>query len=970
MSDFDFSAIGGAALDDILNEIRAKKETDGEAETSSAARVWSMDAIDRLIADTDKEKPAPAPFAPPPPPVPESRVIEPSPVARDSGVSRFLSNEFDSSIFTVEIPSPEPPSPLPDIFSSSHSAPAEVDGQESFFTPAASEPERFELETVTVPEDTPRVTAEQKYISDKTEPVAPVEKPRPSIAEFPEDEANALAFFRAKTASADRKPAQVVTDEASEFRARFFNKLRLEKTAELDDGQDGPVDKSGIIVERTSPESVQAGDLQPLPKIVAAEDMLRDGGALEGKTIIVGTEREPVLKPRKEDDKVDGQIVLTGFDEPHHEEAPVSANEGDIEQELWEKRKQKAKSFKIVDAPPIENLDEAEILSQAEEQEYRERKKENRRHLEDENPSDDSLAGEYTMSAERVAVHSRLNRAVGRANTSIAVNIIGEGLLLLLFFLPGILEALSFKSVVFSEGSIFMLAANAVILIALTVFNNDSFIDGFIKLMNRNPDADSAVSLSVSVALVQTVICAVVGAGAAKTPIFTASAALGMVFSALARKKAAERTLENFEVCAYKKEHSLFAIHRFDNEAEIFELGRGLMMGNAELLYSSKVGFPSDFLKNSDGCSAKNKTAKILIPAAAAAAVISAVLTGIFTKNVYLAISAFTGTFCVCSPILAAFCPEWIARKSNVTLNAAGSMIVSLDAAEKTTQANAVVIDSADIFERSRCAMHGMKDFKNIRIDDVLLYAAALVIKSGGPLRESFEQVVSNRQDLLPPVKELVYEDKLGIAARIHGQKVLLGNRSLLTNHNIEIPEKSVEDKYTHSGRKVMYLAVAGKLAALFVVSYAVDENLLPYLKELESCGTHLLVRTNDVNVTEELLSRSFGMPKQSFHILSSVAGRLFKRRRDAVTDRLPVRIMHDGTAYSMLRTVAAAGRMTAAARMGSAAQIAVSVVGFAGACVLGCLGLSEYFNAFTAVAFSVLSTFAVLAMASIKRIK
>ena len=279
-------------------------------------------------------------------------------------------------------------------------------------------------------------------------------------------------------------------------------------------------------------------------------------------------------------------------------------------------------------------------------------------------------------------------------------------------------------------------------------------------------------------------------------------------------------------------------------------------------------------------------------------------------------------------------------------------MISGLDAAEKTAGANAVVLDSADIFDRSRCTMHGMKDFKNIRIDDVLLYAAALIIKSGGPLRESFEQVVDGRQDLLPPVRELVYEDKLGIAARIHNQKVLLGNRNLLVNHNIEMPEKAIEERYSHSGRKVMYLAVAGKIAALFVVSYAVDKNLEGYLRLLEKNGIQVLIRTNDVNVTEELIAESFGMPQQNFKVLSSVAGRLFKRRRDAVCDRLPARIVHDGTAYSMLRAVAASCSITAKRKLGSIVQIVLSALAFIVCAVLYATSLGFVLNGLTAAVF------------------
>lgn len=982
MSDFDKSAGDSAALDAILNEIKARREgVDSSAQPAAASKQWSLDDIDRLIADTSVKK-APAAKAPEPPAVVEEPLVfEPEvPPLRDEQQAKILSDEFDSSIFTVQQTAAVSYAEPDDIFSASVPDPLpEVEGQESFFAEPEQPQEDFDIETVVVPDEAPKVSAEQKYIEDRAGAAsAQQERPRPVIVSAPQETDSALAFFKQRAVPVpedegdDDEPEKASIFEPNEFRARFFNNMQLEKTAELDDIPEGPVEKPGIVVERLASDENRAGDLQPLPKLLAAEDAL-DKDGMDGKTIIVGTEKKPVLKPVREDDRVDGQIILTGFDEARREEEPVQAAESDIEQELWEKRKQRAKSFKILDSSALEELrelDSSDEAAQEEKSSAKEKRKDNRRHLEDEQPDSSVPAGEYTMSAERVAVHSRLNREMSRATASLVVSIVFEAAFLLLFFLPKVLKALSFETVALAEGSSFLFIANAVLLTVLAVVNNEYFIDGFSKLFSRTPDADSAVSLSIALSLAQCVLCAVCGDEAAGIPVFAAAAALGCVASALARRNDAQRILDNFEICAYKKEHNLYAIHRFDNEAEIFELGRGLLMGNAELLYSSKIGFPTDFLKNSAADSTRTATVKTLLPAAGAGAVIAAVLAGIFTRSGYMAFAALTGTFCMAAPVLASLCSALTARKANFALNAAGSMIVSLDAAEKTTRANAVVIDSADIFDRSRCAMHGMKDFKNIRIDDVLLYAAALVIKSGGPLRESFEQVVGNRQDLLPAVKELVYEDKLGIAARILGQKVLLGNRSLLENHSVEVPEQALEDKYSHSGRKVMYLAVAGKIAALFVVSYAVDMSLLPYLKELESNGTQILVRTNDVNVTEDLLAKSFGMPKTSFKILSSVAGRLYKRRRDAVTDRLSVRIIHDGTAYSMLRTVAAAGRMTAAARLSYAAQIAVSAVGFVAATVLSCIGRTALFNAFTAAAFVALGGIIAGAIVLIKRVK
>ena len=122
--------------------------------------------------------------------------------------------------------------------------------------------------------------------------------------------------------------------------------------------------------------------------------------------------------------------------------------------------------------------------------------------------------------------------------------------------------------------------------------------------------------------------------------------------------------------------------------------------------------------------------------------------------------------------------------------------------------------------------------------------------------------------------------------------------------------------------------------------------------KVLEDNGIQVLVRTNDVNVTEQLISKSFGMPQENFKILSSVAGRLFKRRRDAVTDKLPARIVHDGTAYSMLKSVAAACDVASKVKIGSIVQIILSVLGFVFSMALYCGSAGAVFSGLTAAAF------------------
>ncbi len=922
---------GSDELEDILAQVRKSKQ--GAEDNDAPSKTWSLEDIDKLIARTNGEE-----YVPKADPIPSTP-------ARD--LERILSREFDTGIFTVKPIGEEAVSEPEEI--SSVSDDSDVDGQERFFEKTYEFDETlFEIETVVVPEDLPKppsaMFAWQNEEEKPKEEQKPAKKKAPSeIKVFYEGETSPTEFF----GKPEEKKEEEVHVRESDYKTRFFTTLKLEHTAEIDVVEDGPVDKPGIVV-RKAEEAAESG-LEAMPKVLAAEDAKE---IVDEKTRVMDALGASSKKNSEAADIVEGQIMLTGFDD-EDESVPDQASEDDVEVALWEKRKQKAKNFRLIEAIDLDSDFDGEYEAPPEEVAKAEKaKKKKEKKLELEQEEERPVANEYSSPAERASIHKRLGDEAKRATKGlISVGAVALAMLII-NLIPGIASKLSIETVMFVDGSTAMCVINAVLLIAATAMDSGRFIDGLTALSKKKITGATAVSLVTVVAILQNTLAAVVGGNGTETAVFSAAAVFAILINKLADKIDAERILGNFEVCAYKYEHNMYAGHPFENESEIFELGRGLMMGNAELLYSSKLAFPSDFVKNSKADASDKRLTQLLVPVALGAAAVVAIIAGIVEKSVMSAFSAFACTFCMSAPVFSAFIPAFIARSSNHGLNFTGTMIASLDAAEKTASANAVVLDSADVFDRSRCMMHGMKDFKNIRIDDVLLYAAALIIKSGGPLRESFEQVVDGRQDLLPQVKELVYEDKLGIAARIHNQKVLLGNRNLLVHHNIEVPEKALEERYSHSGRKVMYLAVAGKIAALFVVSYAVDKNLVGYLRLLESNGIQVLVRTNDVNVTEELIAESFGMPQQNFKVLSSVAGRLFKRRRDAVCDKLPARIVHDGTAYSMLRAVAASCNINTKRKLGSTVQIVLTAIAFVLCAALYATSLGFIFSGLTASLF------------------
>ncbi len=890
-------------LEAILREVRGEPAVEEPVE-EEPSKSWSMEDIDRLIAGTNGEE-----YIPP----------EPKESAHDK-FARFFTTEFDEDMFTIRpMNEKEEPAEMQDISSGSSD---EMDGQETLF--ADDEPEEeefvFDMETVVIPDDTPAPAA-AKYgrAPAKPNPLPPsIEEKKPEPVQ-------------------EKKEPEKDEEEENpvDYRARFFTKLRLEDIEmppEEEVKEDGPVDKSGIVVCKSDEQA--EGDLEAMPTVVAAEDV--DKHTAE-KTKIAET---PIPESKKEEktDDVEGQIVLTGFVDIPEEAIPDRAREGEVEESLWERRKKKAESFKL-DEFEDDFSDEFDAipddLPDIDEEEEKEK-------VEVDASTTVSLTdtvGEYNTPDDRSSIHSKLTARISKMLGKVAVIGLIDVLLILAAVIPALAEVFSAETSIFSSNSVILCVVNAVLIIAAAALDSERFFDSFTGLAKGRITGDTATALAVAVALVENTVSAVTGASA---PVFGAVAVFGILLSKLTDFINARRILANFNVCAFNYDHNMYSVHTFENESEIFELGRGLLMGNAEMLYSSKVEFPSDFIKNSDKDSNNEKYTRYMVIGSAVLSLVAGIIVGIAHRNTVMisgfmsGFSAFAGTFCLTAPVFGRFIPSFITYITNRRLNSEGTMVVNMEAAEKAANANAVVLDSADIFDRKGCTMHGMKDFKSMRIDVVLLYAAAMVIKSGGPLKECFESVVDGRQDLLPPVRELVYEDKMGISARIYEQKVLLGNRNMLIHHNIKAPDKSVEEKYQHDGRKVIYLACNEQLAAIFVVSYKVDETMKNYLRQLEKNGIQILVRTNDVNVTEELISERFGISPDNFKILSSVAGRLFKRRKDTVSDTLPAEIIHDGEPRSMLRAVASACAMAAKNKLGTILQIAVMLVGLILSIIIG----------------------------------
>lgn len=739
-------------------------------------------------------------------------------------------------------------------------------------------------------------------------------------------------------AEAPKKPAM----ERDRYRERFLNRpeQKLEKTMEhkklLEQLPPKTIEKPGVIVRKDAQEATGEDGLQAIPKLITPEDVLKE--EQEQTKVQV---QEDSLKSHAFEHPVDeaaeatpdDQVMFEGFGE---EEPVEQIDEQEAEMDLFERRREKAKRFRLFPGlnAAEEETDEdvsSEDEKEAEETPTADEKTRVRLDLPDEAEEDELEEAFEDDETEEEEAGRRGRRKRTRVRQMPPVRVLRE------FFGPKdtrgvydifraelrgyrvrtvVLSILTVASVLsaflvrltesfdFVGGNAGVYAAvNLLFLLAAGLMSLKALKTAVVGLLNRYVSAETGLLCVLIFALLQTGVSFAFSQQALEVPLYSAVGLLSfaMYYSGRANKQKAD--IADFHLLAqhYNRFHS---IGKIEDEEVAFEIGRGLLLGDPDIRYSKPVKLPSHFVEITKKSDPANEIYARAIPAVLIAAVLVGAVTGFVTKSVYTGISALTALVLAGMPSAALLSSASGFAGVNKGLRAQGAMISGFDAAFDTLSANAIVIDAADLFQVSDCRLCGMKLYHKMRVDEALLYTAAMVIQSGGTLSSLFDGVIQSRRDILPQVESLAYEERLGCSGWIYNQRVLVGSRELLVKHNVDAPSREEERIFKKDGCEVLYLAVEGKTAALFVVSYAAAAQTADYLCRLEKYGISILVRTSDPNITEGLVEQIFHLPHNLVKIINPVAGDLFRDLVKQPPKDEPCGIIHDGRTESGLRAM------------------------------------------------------------------
>lgn len=666
------------------------------------------------------------------------------------------------------------------------------------------------------------------------------------------------------------------------------------------------IEKPGIVIKKGESQE----DLEGAPIIMSAED------ALDGEN---GTKNEKIIgsdfNNKMKNAELEGQLVFDGMESG--ETVPEQIDESEAEKELFEKRKEKISKFALIENddndPYGADSEGSKIGDLFAAHEERPRRKE----------SDSFVGIEYSQTKDARRVIRYLNTQRKRSLNKI----VGLGVIFALILIISIASAVP---TTIAGDRILTIFSNFVLLCLGLVVANQTIVNSFELLKKKKININTLISASAIICFFQNLMMLIFYFAENNTvSVFSGAGVALLLVAEINNYLVHTRTVEAMEMCTGDNKDCLYSIEGITDDKDAVELAKNVKNSSPRIRFSCKTKFPARLIELCMSENSVDKNAKTLLPLIAIFALINLIVAWIVKGDFATGFAAFSITFSMCVPAYASLLYELPLSRTNARFNKEGGMISCQDAVNELCRTNVVIIDSKDLFDQKACVMHGFKDFKNVRLDDAMLYAAAMVIRSGGPLTGVFDQVVVNRHDILPAVKSFSYEEKQGISGWIFGQKVVLGNKLMMVNHNIEIPESVDEGKYLIAGHEVMYLGIAHKLAAMIVVDYAPNEQIRPYLKMLRDSGVNVLVRNCDPNVTEAMISSCYDMRLNNIKILNSSSGRIYKKYKSRPRMSTKAIAIHDGTPYTFLKSLCLASSLRQMFRISNLLSLLGILMGF-----------------------------------------
>jgi P-type Cu+ transporter len=196
-----------------------------------------------------------------------------------------------------------------------------------------------------------------------------------------------------------------------------------------------------------------------------------------------------------------------------------------------------------------------------------------------------------------------------------------------------------------------------------------------------------------------------------------------------------------------------------------------------------------------------------------------------------------------------------------------GIIFKGADAIEATSKLDIIIFDKTGTLTRGQPSVTDIVA-KDIAENEVLRLAAIAEQNSEHPLGEAIVNSARSHNISLDSVTKFEAVPGQGVITHLDGQTLLLGNRRLMTEQQIDLNGLANEaERLEHEGKTAMYVAIDGKTIGIVAVADTLKDSSVKAVQELHRMGLEVAMITGDNHRTAEAIARQVGIE----HVLAEV---------------------------------------------------------------------------------------------------
>ena len=426
------------------------------------------------------------------------------------------------------------------------------------------------------------------------------------------------------------------------------------------------------------------------------------------------------------------------------------------------------------------------------------------------------------------------------------------------------------SDVVLSNTRVCMIITSAITLLA-ALLNIKSFL-GFKEIFSKKADADALVSLSVLGVAVYSVFGIIGGEIIVKMQVVLLIILSFYAINSFYKISATLRSFKQIYNSARKTGVTLIS-----DPAISLAMTKGAVEGETLIAAGQSADHIEDFMKYSTFGTFLNGKASIITFVALGLSILSGVVAFAFFDSLLYAFYSAAAVLCLAANPVMLMIDAFPLYHSSKKLARRGAMIAGKTGAELVEEANAVVMNSKDIFPSGSVTLHRMQVLSENNLEDTILRAASLTEAMQSPLSPIFKKIAGNSNiTVFPDSDTIKYEESLGISGWVDNRLMFIGNRTLLEAHGISVPDVELDRKILMQGYFPVYVASGNKAYALLVVKYEADYAVAKELRTLTNSGVTLLVKTSDPNLTEEMICDYFGLYEDTVKVMTAAGCHIY----------------------------------------------------------------------------------------------